>query len=354
MTNDDLGLGAADADARWIGVRRHQAVVVVAGLVLAGDGVVRAGAPVGEVVVGVALAALAIPAGDGLTVAGLITVVAGFVTRSRWGALRVDAGDGMVNVVARGRASVAVYALEHRGRLDLNGRDLDLVDGLRGFVDALAVAGGDGHVSLHVRTSERGSTTALCTTSRAPPPPAWSRDDSLVGVILGAGASPEVVFERWGHVRTRLGPAVVLRVRDFTGAPSGRSCLARVLLGSDRVSVAVHSRVVDAPRALRLAERAVHRHRSDGATTAAAGFRRTARVDRAIDRVRERESLVAAGRALVRLAVFVAVRAESATELASEVALVRRLAHESGLRVERGRGRQAAWYSQQLPGGPGW
>ena len=35
--SESLGLGEADADARWIGVRRHQAVLVVLGIGLLGD-----------------------------------------------------------------------------------------------------------------------------------------------------------------------------------------------------------------------------------------------------------------------------------------------------------------------------
>jgi hypothetical protein len=109
-----------------------------------------------------------------------------------------------------------------------------------------------------------------------------------------------------------------------------------------------------AARGRRLAERAVHRHRSDGAASAAAGFRRTARVEHSFARLREREAQVAAGRALLRLAVFVTVRAESLAELTVEVRRVRRALHESGLVAERGRGRQADWFALQLPGGPGW
>ena len=50
-----VALGEADAEARWIGIRRHQAALVIVGLGLAGDWVISPRAPVIEVVVGVVL-----------------------------------------------------------------------------------------------------------------------------------------------------------------------------------------------------------------------------------------------------------------------------------------------------------
>ena len=181
-----------------------------------------------------------------------------------------------------------------------------------------------------------------------------ARDDALVATTAEVEVRAGWLLERWSYVRTRDGARAVLRVRDFTASAPGHAVLGRAQLGSDQICVAVHAAVVSSPRGLRLAERAVHRHRSDGATSTAAGFRRTARIEHSFERLREREAQVAAGRALLCLAVFVTVRAESLSELATEVVQVRRALHESGLRADRGRGRQAEWYCGQLPGGPGW
>jgi len=354
LTNNAAGLAGSDVDTRWIGVRRHQALLVISGLGLVGDGVVRARSPLIELLAGLALGLAAIPLSNGVTVAEFAGVAARFALRPRWLTISVERGDAGVHVAARGRATVRGYRLAHVGRLDLAGRDLESADALARFVDAVASAGEDRHVSLHVRTAPVGPTTLLAIDGDAIPPPEWARDDALVAATADAAGHPSWLLERWGYVRTRDGVRAVLRVRDFTASAPGHAVLGGAQLASDQICVAVHAAVVSSTCGLRLAERAVHRHRSDGATSAAAGFRRTARVEHSFERLREREAQVAAGRALVCLAVFVTVRAESLGELGAEVVRVRRALHESGLRADRGRGRQAEWYCRQLPGGPGW
>ncbi|MFI5035392.1 MAG: hypothetical protein ACHQFZ_04220 [Acidimicrobiales bacterium] len=354
MTSEVVGLGASDADARWIGVRRHQALLVVAGLALVGDGVVRARAPRAELVIGLVLWVLAAPWSDGRTVGETAVAAARFALRSRWCALVVADDPRGARVEARGRATVRAYGLDHVGRLDLAGRDLDAAEALAGFVDALAASGHDAHLALHVRSAPAGALTVLSLDGDAVPPVGWSRDDTLVRSVADAPGRPAWLLERWNYVRTREGPRAVLRVRDFSAAPGGHAALARAQLVSDQSCLAVHAGVVAASRGRRLAERAVHRHRSDGATNAAAGFRRTARLEQSFARLREREAQVATGRALIHLAVYVTVRAESLLELTGEVRRVRRALLESGLTGEWGRGRQAEWFCRQLPGGPGW
>jgi hypothetical protein len=98
----------------------------------------------------------------------------------------------------------------------------------------------------------------------------------------------------------------------------------------------------------------VHRTGTDDAASASVGFRHTARAQRALQRLTQREILVAGGRALLRIGVYVCVRAPSQRQLNSSVSEVLRRAHEAGLRCERGLGRQAIWFCHQLPGGPGW
>jgi hypothetical protein len=73
-----------------------------------------------------------------------------------------------------------------------------------------------------------------------------------------------------------------------------------------------------------------------------------------LERLRQRESLVVEGTALMRIAVFVVIRATSLAQLRRDVKAVIRCAFESGLRCEVGFGRQAPWYCAQLPGAPGW
>jgi hypothetical protein len=325
----------------------------VVGLALVGDGVVRARAPLAELVCGLALALAAVPLLDGLTVAALAAVAAAYGVRPRWSVVEVTGGGAATTIAARGRATCQGFTLAHVGRLDLAGRDLELASSLAGYVDALAVAGEDRHLSLHVRTQREGVTTALFVDATASAPSGWVRDPVALSRVTGLAPS-SLVLERWGYLRAPDGVCAVLRVRDFTAAPRGVAVLSRVQLVSDQVTIAVHADVLSSGRARHLAERAVHRVRSDGATTAAAGFRRTAHVDQHLARLAERESLVAAGRALLRVGVFVTVSAQSLTELTDELGRVRRALHEAGMRVERGRGRQLGWYCAQLPGGPGW
>ena len=63
---------------------------------------------------------------------------------------------------------------------------------------------------------------------------------------------------------------------------------------------------------------------------------------------------MANGRALIRVAVFVVVRARSLEILHQRSVEVWRHAHDAGLRLEQGRGVQARWYAAQLPGGASW
>ncbi len=148
----------------------------------------------------------------------------------------------------------------------------------------------------------------------------------------------------------------VLRVRDFSAAPDGHALLERLQFASSTLDVVVHVDVVGGARAHRLAARAVHRVGSDDVTSSAAGFRRTAQSARALERLRQRESLVVEGAALLRVAVFVVVRASVTRSRAPrrDVKAVTRTALEAGLRCELGFGRQALWYCAQLPGAPGW
>jgi hypothetical protein len=356
LTSERTGLASSDADPRWIGVRRHQAVLVLVGLALIGDGVMRARSPLVEIVSGTALAVAALPVAgtDAMTVAELAAIAVRYCLRSRWSQVAVIDLASQVRVEARGRAAVSTYRLNHVGRLDLAGRDVDGAESVAQFADAMAAAGEDGHLSWHVRTDARGAATMLSITGGAVPPAGWTRDREIAEQIVDTPGQPAWIYERWGYVRCPSGTRAVLRVRDFSAAPAERAALAHVQLKSEQICVAVHADVLSSTRGRRLAERAVHRHRSDGAASAAAGFRRTAVVERSFARLREREFQVAAGRALLRLGVFVTVRAESLPELLAELRHVRSALHESGLRSERGRGRQADWYCRQLPGGPGW
>ncbi len=165
---------------------------------------------------------------------------------------------------------------------------------------------------------------------------------------------PLRILERFSYLRAPTELVRVYRVRDFSSVPKARALLEQTLRLTVPFDLAVHADVVAGAKAQRLAARAVHRVRSDDVTSSAAGFRRTARSSRNYDRLARREVLVASGRSLLRIAVFLTVRGDSLEEVQRRGALVWRGAHDAGLRLERGRGRQLAWYLAQLPGGLGW
>jgi hypothetical protein len=347
-----LGLGAADGESRWIGVRRHQAVLVISGLGLVGEWITQAHGALVELLCGVILLACATPTSEGLTVAERLHIAIDFVGRSRWTTLRATLSRGVVSVGAHGAATVRGFELQHRGRLDLSGRDHELAMSLVEFADGLATTDEARHFSLHVRASPQGASTLLVVPIDVTPPSGWKENGAATQEAAGANDAAWLL-ERWAYVRGAREVIRVLRIRDFSAAPDGHSVLGRLQFASPTLDVTVHVDVVGGVRAHRLAARAVHRVGSDDATTQAAGFRRTAQSTRSLERLRQRETLVVEGSALLRIAVFVVIRAATLQQLRRETEAVTRSAFESGLRCESGLGRQASWYCAQLPGAPG-
>ena len=350
-----LGLGESDAHARWLGIRRHQGWFLALGLTLGGDWILRPDAPLVELVLGAALVLSALPAPDWLSVGELVAVVCRYATRSRWSAVSVDLLDEYVAVHGRGDVMVRGFELWHRGRLDLSGADARVAQLLGGLADGLATGDSTQHASVHVRSTSADAVTLLTLGDARSVPEGWRLHNELVARVAGVVPSQATwVLERWSYVRTPCELVRLLRVHDFSAASPERALLEKLQTLSVALTVALHFDVMPGPRARRIAERAVHRHSSDGAVARAAGFRRTARVERSLQRLDQREGLVAGGRSLLRLAVYVAVRGATHDELRQGVAEVVRAAHESGLRCERGFGRQILWFNYQLPGGPGW
>jgi hypothetical protein len=351
-----VALGESDAHDRWIGIRRHQAVLIVLGLGLMGDWTVRAQSLTIELVVGVALLGCAVPARDGLTSGEQLSVVAEYLLRPRWHVVAMEPSDIGWDLRARGSVVIRGYELEHRGRLDLSGTDFVNAERLCELANGLSMRGESSHVSVHVSGASEGVRTLMTLASSASACEGWKANDQLVRDVVGFDDSSGCLglLERWSYVRTRRGLVRVLRVRDFTAVTSGRALLEQLQQNSPGVATALHFDVVEGGKAQRMAARAVHRMGSDGAASRAAGFRRTARSVLSIERVGQREDLVASGKALLRIGVFVTVRARSLDELRVSTERVVRTAEQSGLRVERGAGRQIPWFCFQLPGGPGW
>ena len=347
--NESPGPGPADVAARWIGVRRHQVVLAVLGVAGVGDGLLRSRS-LGEVVLAAALAAGALPIGTE-TLGGAVGTAVAFGLRRRWTRLTVARVADRVVVEGRATLGLNAYVLAHRGRLDLNGQDHRVAAQLAAFVEAAASADRrDTSLSVHVCRTGARATTVLVTPAGAGAPPGWDRDDDALYAVASARRPTSWWLERWWYVRSDDEVACVLRVGDLRG--SSRDALLGGLQGlGEDVTLSIQATAVGgSERARRVAERAVHRQRSDHATSAAAGFRSTARTQLVEARAQRREAEVAAGRALLRLRVYVTLRASSCTALrdARETAL--RRARDAGIRLERGGGRQGPWLADQVAG----
>ncbi len=348
-----VGLGDADAESRWIGVRRHQAFLLVVGVSLLGHWLTAPNATFAEALIGTFCLVCASPTNEGLTLGERVLILVHFVVRSRWSSLRVGLFDGVITVEARGVVRLHGFELSHRGRLDLSGRDVDNATSLASFADALATSEVTRHFSTHVIARGDVVSTMLALPEDVSAPAGWTVHNVLASNCV-ATHSLEWMLERWAYVRLSDQVIRVLRIRDFSSVPDGHALLERIQFASSRLDVSLHVDVVAGAKAQRVAARAVHRMGSDDLATQRAGFRRTASTNRSLARLTQREALVVDGAALLRVGVFLVVRASTLAALRRDVATVRRLAFEAGLRVERGEGRQAHWYCAQLPGGPGW
>ncbi len=389
----EVGLGECDASPRWVGVSPHRVVLSLGAVASAGWWAVAPHSPGVALALGVALAALALPGFDGASVAQVSARLGAYFLRSHWSSVSVLTLGDETTLWAGGAVALRGFELLHRGRLDLSGRDVALAGDLAKLLDALGSSRAGRHVSVHVIYRPRPA-TLLALPSGVSAPSGWVTRPALVLEAVGLGrASNEEralklpgplsaprdggvfavhgdpgdlrasecggdrgefeLLERVTYLRGQHCVARVYRIRDFSGASSG-ALVERWARASTTKDLSIHFDVVASGRARRLAARAVHRAASDDVVARRAGFRRSARVARSGDRLAERERLTAEGRALVRLAVYAVVWAPSLTDLATKGRELSREAEEAGLRLERGVGRQVAWFRAQLPGGVGW
>jgi hypothetical protein len=354
--SESMGLGEADADSRWIGIRRHQAALIILGVGITGDWIIASHAQSAELALGLCVLVAALPTIDGLTIAELLCVTTLFALRSSWMIVQAESRGQTLAIRARGATTVTGFELVHRGRLDLSGTALELSARLVALMKSLATGGETDHVSIHVRSSAASAQTLLTLRTNVAAPEGWREDSQLLRHFLDlrSGTDSAGLLERWSYVRTHGEVIRTFRVRDFNCATDARALLEKVQQSPCHPGISLHLDVLASEKAQRVASRAVHRMGSDSAASSAAGFRRSARSQQSLRRLAQREELVARGEALMRLGVFITVRAPSIAELRVRVSELLRSAEGSGLRVERGTGRQLSWYCFQLPGGPGW
>ncbi len=355
LTSEQVGLGESDADARWISIRRHQALLLATAVGLLGEGVLSSRARVAAISAALALAACAVPANDGRTVGEQCAVAARYLARAHWRAYNVRELGDVVVLWFEGEVAFRVYELSHRGRLDLSERDVVIAESLAELADAASASRSGQHLSQHVIHDGGDAVTVLALPPEVMAPEGWSLQNHRAFDIVGGSlrANTLQLFERFSYVRTEEQLVRIYRVRDFSSVAIRRGLLEQVLRSSSSVDLALHIDVVGGASGQRLASRAVHRVGSDDETSRSAGFRRTARSSRNLERLAQRETLVASGRALLRVAVFIVVRGETLEDIQRRSAVLWRHAHDAGLRLDRGRGLQSAWYLAHLPGGPG-
>ncbi len=343
-----MRLGESDARFRWMGVRPHQAALLLVAASALASWLVADRRAWWSLAAALACAAFAVRVSAGDTVAELVHLGVRRGLRSRWHQIDVFDVETHTFISAKSRASFRCYELEHRGRLDLTGGDRALGESLRDVADALAQRSTTSRFSLHVIDLGGEATTVLALAPEVSAPSKWRPLDDHERLVSAAPA----VLERWTYVRHDDQLVRCYRVFDFSAVRETRPLLASLQRAGSASSLSLHVEVLSASRARRLSARAAHQLDSDVAAATAVGFRRSARTIARQSRLAERESLVAEGRALVRLGVYVTIGADSLSALRDAHTQLWRHAHDHGLRLERGWGRQYAWWCAQLPGSP--
>ncbi len=342
-------LGEPDAPTRLGGLRVHQLGLLVLGLGLGADALVRTGRLAEAVAAGVATL-LAAPLGPDQSLAESAALATAYLLRRRVFGVCVEFGED-VSLHTPAPARTRAYVLEHHGRLDLSGADVQLARQLASVLDALATSPSGRHASVHVRSDGEETETVLCLSAGRPGAP-WRRDDARVVSLIGPELAGQLwLLERPGHLRSARGLWRVVRARDLSAARP--PLLWGLQRGSSQV-IALHVDVLADQSARRRAARGSHESTSNAATASSLGFRQSARSSRRVSRVLGREARVAEGRALLRVGVYVTLWAADRADLDAVTRRLYERAREAGIRLESGRLRQARWFRLALPGGPGW
>ncbi|HUY42184.1 MAG TPA: hypothetical protein VMU98_00300 [Acidimicrobiales bacterium] len=350
LTSEGARLGESDVRLRWMGFFAHQAVVALLAAGVTAIGLFQGRSPWWWAPLSVGTASLALPVGGGDTLGQLSGTFLHFLARSRWHELEVLDVERSTLIVSKGSTNVRCYQFQHRGRLDLAEGDREFAQALRDLTDALAQRSSASRVSLHLAHLGDAPVTVLALEPEVSAPRGWSDGVDVASMV----ASAPMVFERWSYLRHDTKLVRCYRVFDFSAIRSTRSLLEGLQREARTANVSLMVEVLSSSRARRLTARAAHQLESDVAAASAVGFRRSARTRARQSRLDRRETAVAQGRALLRVAVYVTIEAANLGELRLKHASLWRGAHETGLRLERGFGRQFRWWSAQLPGGPSW
>ena len=340
----------SDSEERWGPLQRHQLVLVALASTFVVCWLFVSGLSTALLLLAIGCVVAACPMGRGLTIAQWVLTAVRFAVRSHWTTIDVVLEGGRLSLGRGTLTSGTLSTLHHVGRLDLSGYDAVLAGQLRDVVGALSATTAGGHVAHHITMTRGGARTQLSAPVGGDLA-GWTPSD--VVPLLGTVRGGRLLREGWRELRSIDGVYCVGRIETFR--PNGELPLLEALQRTGTPStLAVHCAVVPSSRAPRIVGRAVHRRGVDETATRALGFRRSAQADRVLTRLAHREAAVAAGHALVRVAVYLVVQGETVAEVRAGVRRVTTLANDDGTRVRWGTGRQTQWFLWALPGGGQW
>lgn len=346
------GLGASDAELRWVGIRRHQALLLITGVVVCADWLTGRHRPVSELVVGLLATLCSAQFSSTRTIGEQLVVGLTFVARGKWSSLQFSQSSDGVLIHSSPETTFAVHELQQTGRLDLTGEDYEVARSIESFCTALSVSVTKGHFSQHVITTSAGHTTLVVTESHLSPQGNWLRNDAAITSLFEESAlKPVHIIERWSYLCMEESFKRVLRIQDFASTLHRENLLQTFQRNCPTLDIALHIDVVGSSAAHKRSARAVHQGQSDVGVTQSAGFRKSARSEQAQQRIAQREVEVAAGAALLMIGCYMTITSQSLQALETDTSLVSQRASESGLRLDFGTGVQLQWLRSYLPRG---
>lgn len=291
-----MPLGAGDVGPRILGIRRHQVICSVVGLMFFCDALLLGGGSIGYFATGISFLVMA-PIGQRGTVGNRISVLAGYLLRSR---------------IARFKPTGNVYELEHVGRLDLSGGEEVVIRSLQQICATSSLEGNGRTFGLSLQRSSAGSRTLLGGAHLSNPGWPWRQLEPTIEVIE--------TREHWDAISFKGRFVTILSFDDFTYAARQQFMFERFLKWLPSGHIVLKIKVVNSQKGLRVSARASHRLATDLKVSSNLGFRSSVRALANVQRKLQQEQEVEAGATLLQLGAFLVCEAETRAELKVRVA----------------------------------